>query len=47
MFVQDSVNASEQARVEKEELEVEDTEQDGQEAVTDKEMAGLIHGAQY
>ena len=32
---------------EKEELEVEDAEQDDQEAVTDKEMAGLIHGAQY
>ena len=42
-----SVNTNEQARVEKEELEVDDAEQDGQEAVTDKEMAGLIHGAQY
>ena len=41
------MNTSEQARVEKEELEVDDAEQDGQEAVTDKEMAGLIHGAQY
>ena len=35
----------EQARVEKEELEVENTEQDDQEAVTNKEMAGLIHEA--
>ena len=42
-----SVNTSEQARVEKEELEVDDEEQDGQEAVTDKEMADLIPGAQY
>ena len=41
------MNASEQARGEKEELEVDDAEQDGQEAVTDKEMADLIHGAQY
>ena len=41
------MNTSEQARVEKEELEVDDAEQDGQEAVTDKEMADLIHGAQY
>ena len=40
------MNTSEQARVEKEELEVDDAEQDGQEAVTDKEMADLIHGAQ-
>ena len=45
MFVQDPVINSEQARVEKEELEVEDTEQDDQEAVTNKEMAGLIHEA--
>ena len=41
------MNASEQARGEKEELEVEDAEQDDQEAVTDQKMAGLIHGAQY
>ena len=41
------MNTSEQARVEKEELEVDDDEQDGQEAVTDKEMADLIPGAQY
>ena len=41
------MNASEQARGEKEELEVEDAEQDDQEAVTYEEMAGLIHGAQY
>ena len=41
------MNASEQARGEEEELEVEDAEQDDQEAVTDKEMAGQIHGAQY
>ena len=45
MFVQDPVINSEQARVEKEELEVENTEQDDQEAVTNKEMAGLIHEA--
>ena len=41
------MNAREHARGEEEELEVEDAEQDDQEAVTDKEMAGLIHGAQY
>ena len=41
------MNASKQARGEGEESEVEDTEQDDQEAVTVKEMADLIHGAQY
>ena len=41
------MNTNEQARVEKEELEVDDAEQDGQEAVTEKEIADLIHGAQY
>ena len=41
------MNAREQARGEEEELEVEDAEQDDQEAVTIKEMADLIHGAQY
>ena len=41
------MNTSEQARVEKEELEVDDDEQEGQEAVTDEEMADLIPGAQY
>ena len=41
------MNASEQARGEKEELEVDDAEQEDQEAVTDQKMAGLIPGAQY
>ena len=45
--IQDSVNASEQTRGEREELEVEDAEQDDQGAVTDKETADLIHEAQY
>ena len=41
------MNAREQARGEEEELEVENAEQDDQGAVTVKEMADLIHGAQY
>ena len=41
------MNTSEQARVEKEELEGDDDAQDGHDAVTDKEMADLIPGAQY
>ena len=41
------MNAREQARGEEEELEVEDAEQDDLEAVTIKETADLIHGAQY
>ena len=41
------MNASEQTRGEREELEVEDAEQDDQGAVTDKETADLIHDAQY
>ena len=39
------MNTKEQARVEKEELKVDDAVQDGQEAMTEKEIAGLIHGA--
>ena len=41
------MNTKEQACVEKEELKVDDAVQDGQEAVTKKEIAGLIHEAQY
>ena len=41
------MNASEQARGEKEELEVEDAEQDDQGAVLAKGTANLIHEAQY
>ena len=41
------MNTKEQACVEKEELKVDDAVQDGQEAVTEKEIADLIHGAQY
>ena len=41
------MNTKEQARVEKEELKVDDAVQDGQEAVTEKKIADLIHGAQY
>ena len=41
------MNASEQARGEKEGLEVDDAEQEDQEALTDQKMACLIHGAQY
>jgi len=41
------VNTKEQAWVEKEDLKVDDAVQDDQEAVTEKEIAGLIHEAQY
>ena len=41
------MNTKEQACVEKEELKVDDAVQDGQEAVTEKEIADLIHEAQY
>ena len=41
------MNTKEQACVEKEELKVDDAVQDGQEAVTEKDIAGLIHEAQY